>query len=78
MKHIQIGHERFCSTYETLKKACYWKDITIDIRRYIQNCATYQIGKKKKKKKINKKSKKKKKKKIKKKLYKKWRIIIKN
>jgi len=52
MKHIQIGHERFCSTYETLKKACYWKDITIDIRRYIQNCATYQIGKKKKKKKI--------------------------
>jgi len=52
MKHIQIGHERFCSTYETLKKACYWKDITIDIRRYIQNCATYQIGKKKKKKNI--------------------------
>jgi len=53
MKHIQIGHERFCSTYETLKKACYWKDITIDIRRYIQNCATYQIGKKKKKKNFN-------------------------
>ena len=45
-KACSIRHEGFKSTYERLKKTCYWKGMTVDIRRYIQNCTTCQLNKK--------------------------------
>jgi len=40
-----IGHEGFEKTYERLKKSFYWKEMTIDIKRFISNCENCQLNK---------------------------------
>jgi len=41
-----IGHEGFDKTYERLKKTCYWKGMTTDIKRLIKSCSICQMNKK--------------------------------
>ncbi|OUM70415.1 hypothetical protein PIROE2DRAFT_22114, partial [Piromyces sp. E2] len=40
-----IGYEGFQKTYERLKRTCYWKGMTTDIKRVIKACSICQMNK---------------------------------